>query len=347
MRLFGKIGISILLLFITFSCEEEVIQSIPVEQEFPFEISAADYSSSHFFLDTIYRHIFEDFHKEYPPYITSEMVANEINEVEVWILTHNIFEHGRRLAKTYFDLPSKQKRNSLYDSSSFTNLDTSIGKYEIGYFRRLEPGNEYRVQERTGILSFMIPLYQELAIAVSYSTLDNQYFGEFSGIDTNAIRPIILKLIKPININPYYKLAWDLMLKNIYKLDSSFSTLHEEDFDLEITFRTQNRVKDTLFMGGHLLRVVGFDNFADTGGATPDHRFDFLPMFTINKKYGEIIFPTLRPFDTGIKNYFVQNNPSVSVPDSLLFNALYDSMRTDARRSPKNRFFIKWRIQNH
>lgn len=274
-------------------------------------------------------------------------MANSINEIDVWISTTNMVELSLIYATAYINLPSKDSPSSLYDTTYDTLINPTQGKSEVGFFRKLVLNQDFIIHDMEGYISLRTKVNDDQAIAVAYSTNDKKYFGEFAGIDTAPHPSYTLKLIKPKYLNSSLKPAFDLMLKNIYKLDSSFSTLQAKDFDLEIMFRTQNRIKDTLFLGEHLLRIIGFDYHSDTAGYIPDNTFDFLPMFTIDKKYAEIIFPTLRPFDKGIKKYFKQKNPSVTVPDSLLFSAPYDSMQSIARRSPMNRFFIKWRIQNH
>jgi cell surface protein SprA len=273
------------------------------------------------------------------------MLYNSLTEIEVWINTTNAVELGRILARAYINLPTRTSRFDSYPILYDTLTESHPGKFEEGYFKRLEINKDYRVSEYTGTISMNFSVADNQTIAAAYRTYDGKYYGEFIGIDTNQM-PLILKLIKPRSIHPSYSPAWDMMLKNIYKLDTSLLSLPNNNFDLEIVYKSQNGLEDTTIIGEHLLRIVGLDKYSDNGGENPDHRFDFLPRFTIDRENGEIIFPTLRPFDSGIRDFFQQKNPPVNVPDSLLFPSFYDMRLTYEQQHPKSGYFIKWKFYN-
>ena len=90
------------------------------------------------------------------------------------------------------------------------------------------------------------------------------------------------------------------------------------------------------------MKVLGLDRFAPDGIPRPegDGQFDFRPGMTVYQDEGESIFPYVRPFDTGIRHYFVEHG--LPVPDSAFFSPeVYDSARVVAQQSAKNRYLMR------
>ena len=63
--------------------------------------------------------------------------------------------------------------------------------------------------------------------------------------------------------------------------------------------------------GTPLLQVMGLDRFDQNNQQTADQNFDFIPAVTIDVTHAELIFPELRPFDDGIRNYFAARGTTV------------------------------------
>ena len=100
-------------------------------------------------------------------------------------------------------------------------------------------------------------------------------------------------------------------------------------FDLSIQYEPGS---STRILDQPLLRVLGLDRFNTDG--TPsvdgDGQFDFRPGFTIDQTHGEIILPSLRPFDGGIRAYFASRG--IHFPDSVYCAPeIYDTTKTFAQ----------------
>ncbi|MBI5217002.1 MAG: cell surface protein SprA [Ignavibacteriae bacterium] len=294
------------------------------------DISPLRYSLSHFFVDTVYRKIFEEFHRVYPPQITSEMQQLEISEIEVWKAPTNAQVQGRKQARAYINLPPKIDRNETYDEDILSTLDSTVGSYYSGFFVRLEPNKDYKIHPVEGFISLNSAPNDNEIIAVSYSTIGGQsrYFGEFAGNDTNSTRPIVLKLIKPENLTESYYPAWKLQLRNIYSLDAR--DIKEGGLDLKVYYKpiVGNDIEDP--KGVNLLTLLQLDRYR-VGGEGPDNLFDFLPNFTIDKERGELIFPNLEPFDSALAEQFEANG--VKDYDSLILRGIYNRKLTEQERN--------------
>jgi len=95
-------------------------------------------------------------------------------------------------------------------------------------------------------------------------------------------------------------------------------------------------------VGTPLLKVMGLDRFDQNNQRVSDQNFDFIPGITIDVEHAELIFPTLRPFDDGIKQYFERQNPPVTGIDSLLFPDVYDTTQSGAANNTiSNKYFMK------
>ncbi|MBI3195521.1 MAG: cell surface protein SprA [Ignavibacteriae bacterium] len=305
------------------------------------DISPLRYSLSHFFVDTVYRKIFEEFHQEYPPRITGEMQQLEISEIEVWKAPTNAQVQGRKQARAYIKLGPKADRSGLYTEDELALLDSAVGSYYSGFFVRLEPNKDYKVHPIEGFISLNSAPNDNEIIAVSYSTIGGQlrYFGEFAGNDTNSTRPIVLKLVKPENLTQSFYPAWKLQLRNIYSLDAR--DIKETGLDLKVYYKpiVGNEIEDP--KGINLLKLLKLDRYR-IGGEGSDNLFDFLPNFTIDKERGELIFPNLEPFDSSLAEQFKANGATDY--DSLILRGIYDRKLTDQERNSLQRNIYTIRV---
>lgn len=311
------------------------------------EIYPQGYSSSYYFLDTVYRKFWTGLHSSASPTITPEMEENQVVQIDVWSSVQLTTTNSQNIKKgrAYVDLPHHDL-NGRYDDSVEVNLRTDPGgKYE-GNFIKLDAGKDYRFRFDGGrqvyggylILNTSIP--DDQALAVSYTVLgggQHRVYGSFP--DTTSDGRILLKLLKPpyLSRNPGYKPAWDLQLKNIYGLGGR--DLKSENFTFQLIRRTEGPDQDQV-KGQKLLEVVGLDRFDVQNNATPDNSFDFLPGLTVDIERAEVIFPSLRPFDSAIVQYFRSKGQTIS--DSLLFGDVYDTTFLAAQNNVvKNRYVMK------
>ncbi|HTK82446.1 MAG TPA: hypothetical protein VL633_09160 [Bacteroidota bacterium] len=300
-------------------------------------VSIADYSQSYYFVDTVYRKYWEPLHASTNPIITSEMMENEIWQLDVWLRVPTSIITDRSLVRgsAYANLPSHPP-GEFYPVGFESSLITSPGFYSSGYFKKLEPFTDYTflhsgAQLYGGYVVLNRPLSANEALAVTYSAgTPERVYGSTVYGDTANNGDIILKLIKPDQeLSPLIKPAWDLQIRSVYSTDIKYP--RPDNFDFHIYKEAGGR-RDEDVLGVPLLRVVGLDRFDQALNPIPDGRFDFLPNLTIDLERGDIIFPTLRPFDSTIVQYF--REASTVVPDSLLFHELYDATRSVVTSHP-------------
>ena len=95
-----------------------------------------------------------------------------------------------------------------------------------------------------------------------------------------------------------------MLIKSMYSI--GITDIQKEGFYLNIYRILPTSALSPSILGQSVLRVLGFDRYDANGVRVQygDGFFDFRPKMTINQSTGEIIFPSLRPFDDGIKDYF-------------------------------------------
>jgi len=96
-------------------------------------------------------------------------------------------------------------------------------------------------------------------------------------------------------------------------------------------------------MNEPLLRVFGIDRFTEGGtpAATGDGVFDFRPGRTVNLNRAEIIFPSLKPFDDGVADYFQPKGTILQDTSEYRFKEVYDTTQTFAQQSLRNRWVMR------
>ncbi len=307
-------------------------------QEVPFEKKTWEYSRDHYFVDTSYIQYFN-------PFYTSLQgnAAVQIVDAEVWITHLGPNDPNERKANAFLNLDSFDQTLKNYDT--LRNVNKSIpGEIEIGSWDKLDR-KDYVIHEYTGYITFNKSIQDGQAIAIAYRVAngigpsDDLFYGDFTNTLQKGDSILVLKLIKPKNLIPQFTAPWRMLLKNIYSLGGR--NISKQGFELQLFYQLPAKEPITEIAGVKLLSLFGFDNINDVGAKTPDNVFDYNPPFTIDEARGEIIFPHIRPFDDGIKEYFLKNG--ISVPaDSFTFKKLYDTTQLAAQyETSKDRFVIK------
>ncbi|MBI5473777.1 MAG: hypothetical protein HY961_15675 [Ignavibacteriae bacterium] len=345
----------VLILFFTVSlsvaylnCSRNEVVEPAVPKGTAFELTASDYATNYFFVDTSYLRLYEPFFQNTAPIITDP--AKQIVEIEVWQSFYgnnwvDLLNSIQGIA--HISLP---ERHNGYDSILRQSIPVD-GRIEGARFARLDSRHFELIGDGLlGLVAFRTLINDNQILAVAYRTADGKQFGEFSRnfspADTNVTR--ILKLIKPKNlivVGPIYNFAWKLMLKSVYQI--GVMDVSKNDFSFDVWRRSSGIEDATDLMGHRTLRVMGLDRYNSVGVPVPDgdNVFDFLPGHTINPQYGEIILPSLRPFDTGIRKYFQERGVSLSDSSEFLCSAAYDTTKTEARRHYTNRYFLRGRAR--
>ncbi len=331
-------------------------------QSSEFTIRAYDYSRMNYFLDAAYadtvdKNDLDLFYKFYGNPTPTINQAYFVKDIEVWkSISQTLHDPNEKNGIAYINLEEKGEKD-LYSDAKYRNESTQEvpGKIAKGRFIRLTQGTDYILHPETGYITFKTNIQDNDIVAVAYrrdylasGAEDDRFFGEFKSqfddyvknlkasnpgktINEDTIR-IILKLIKPQNVQPQDTLAWALMLKNIYPLNTR--NVKKDGFQLDIKYQPATGDPQSSFGSVRIINAFGLDIQDQSGNATPDGIFDFRPGITILPETGEIIFPKLQPFDRN----FPANIPDA---DSLRFKDLYDVTLTTAKQNTlKDKFII-------
>jgi cell surface protein SprA len=305
-----------------------------------FEIHVYDYSPNHFFLHKMYADrnlaIFNNFYSSPIPRVTDSVL---VKDIEVWKTITGLVNPNERKGNAFINLEPR-RRGDLLNAQRDSTLQSIPGIQEIGRrFMRLVQGVDYDYHAETGYISFRTQIQDQDAVAVAFRTEgpttspdDDRYYGEFlSDVSADTTALIVLKLVKPANLQPQFKDAWVLQLRNIYPIGGR--EVKEEGFKLDLLYRIEGQEPRSDYNGVKLLETFGLDRTDQSGtSATPDGAFDFFPNKTIKPSTGEVIFPFLEPFGRDLPN---------SLPDSLMYNAVYDTTVTFAKQDrSKDKFLI-------
>jgi cell surface protein SprA len=308
-------------------------------QDQPFELRAYQYSTSHYFLDTLYRSWFSRYYDgaNFTPEINP---AIYVTDEEVWVQSvtsvvppeaRNVVAHIILAAR-----PQQGYPDSLWKAGPVP------GQIEVGQFVKLSR-DQYVIHRETGYITLNTDVRPEQAIAVAYKikggAAGETVYGDFSNVARDTSAPLVLKLVKPANLDPQYKVAWSLMLKNIYPIGGR--DLKKEKFNVGIYYQPPGVEPQDNIAQINLMQLLRLDKTDEAGTGPPDNKFDFTPGITIDPARGEIIFPSLEPFREGIKNGFADHHVTVP-PDSFAYGDVYDTTVTAARNNnTRDRFSIK------
>lgn len=298
-----------------------------------YSIRAYDYSENHYFIDKVYADsvLFRQYYLNVPSITNPDLF---VNEIEVWksinIITSD--KSKERFANAYLDLNPLGPSGTYPDSLKKTLENPIPGKQETGRFQLLTQGIDYDLHAETGYISFKTSIQDQDVIAVSFNrgrSGSDVTYGEF--VSTTQDTFIVLKLVKPRNLQPQFRDAWQLKLKNIYPTGSR--NVKKEGFDFRILYevvgRDPSNELETQAGNIKLLEAFGFDSQGEGGNATPDNKFDWRPGLTIFPETGEIIFPFLQPFGKNIPEGL----------EDFTYQDVYDTTKTFARQ---NKIADKW-----
>lgn len=332
-----------------------------------FKLNAIDYEDNqHYFLGHYFLGKYDDALDSYPQ-IKSRIT---INRIEVWVLDQGsgslsdqkgilgIRDMGEGIAG-YPD----NSQNNLYqgitglggairdvntaynaiNGKSFPNANGVLETYTDGeqfIFNRKArklTSNEFTYQPQLGYISLNQRLNDNQLLAVSYSyTLngDSKVYkvGEFS--EESPV--LITKVLKPNTTVRTTSPMWDLMMKNIYSLNTN--QINSDGFLLNVYYRDSqsgkvNYLPNTPLQDLNLLKLFNWDrlnmnnDLQENGGVTGDGIFDFVPKITVDPENGKVIFTKAKPFGAYLQSRLGSNDPK------FVFNDLYDQQKQVASQS--------------
>jgi len=292
-----------------------------------------EYSTNHYFIDTLYADpaVYNQYYKTSPPTTNSALY---VSEIEVWKTTTGVIQPGKeKRGNAFLFLEPLAGTNVSYPESYRDSLMQSKAGEIIGNqrFVKLEKDVDYTFNEYTGVITFRTLVNENEGVAVAYKSR-NGNFGEMAAPNENKPM-LVLKMVKPPNLQPSFKTAWKLMLKNIYPLGGK--KIKKEGFKLYIKYQLEGVELQDNINGLKLLQAFGFDKVNASGNSSPDNEFDYIPDITILPETGEVIFPVLEPFRNDLP-------PELRTSDNkYAYEDIYTNSQTMARlQTIKDKFVL-------
>ncbi len=374
-----------------FSQQKTESQSIQVTggaQMTEFMIRADEYEENrHFFLAQHFRGNYDNALSTLPN-VSSNI---EITRLEVWVTNIGAATEDNRNIVAFSDLgeyaphnqqvtgpgehspePPRNQTNNLITEvvdpgqiRTISNVNSYLGvidftsgsDYEnVENARRLR-SNEYTYNSQLGFISLnrTINPDQVLAVAFEYTVIGDTTtyrVGEFTN-DISAPDGLIVKLLKSTTVETNHP-RWDLMMKNIYSLDSY--QVSRDQFRLNVLYESEEHGIPVGFLeegpgdvqGQPLIRVMGLDRLNTQMDPHPDGVFDFIDNAatrggTIQSDNGRIYFPVVEPFGEHLRKKLQDED----LGDKYAFDSLYTTTKNRAQQFPeKNRWFLEGRFQS-
>lgn len=315
-----------------------------------FSLRAYDWAKNHFFLDTVYKKIYDEYFKYSTPIIPPSSSYYRIKRYEVYESASDIRDYATRSANGIaIDTLTPVGDGQKY-SSSFKKSPIIEGRVEKASFMLLD-STRYRIDRNLGTLHFK-SLREDRFYAVAYSIEgptdspnDDIYYGTFSNV-TEQKDTMVLKLIYRPNLQPAFKTLWSRQMKNIYQINASNVTTADTKISLWY-IRQSNDSTDVLEgVPDKLVTIFGVDQVTNgSGAAPPDGQFDLRPPY-FDALYGEITFPSSEPFGDGLRKYFAKDkigNPDLA--ELYTFDDVYDTTyAAAARNTARDRFRISGEV---
>jgi cell surface protein SprA len=311
-----------------------------------FEIRSWNYSENNFFLDELYASTAPEenyFFRYYSNPVPDIDPRVEVIDIEVWKSTATVVQDKQRerLANAFIDLPGRSRNNPYPETFRQTIENPIPGEQETGRFIKLTPDVDFKLHPETGYITLLTSVQEQDVIAVAFrvqgqsqTSEDDIFYGEFVNQAPSDTSRLILKLVKPKNLQPRFEQAWRLQLRNIYYLGGR--DIKQEGFEFKITYAFEGQGDPVQELTGEngqpvrLLEAFGLDRYDANKQPNPDGFFDWLPPITILPQSGEVIFPVLEPFGRDL--------PDV-LPDSLAYTSIYDTQKIF---SQQNKIKDKW-----
>ena len=282
-------------------------------QTYPFDDRQLE-RNQYFFLDESFR----ENYKKYDANFVHQRPAQTIQNIAVYKSaipnTQDVFYRG--VAFYDNDLAPSRVPEVADDKDAihamyidYASRD-EIPHGELATFKELIEGNDYIVDYDLGYIRLNVPAQNDEIIAVAYTLFDGPKVGSYP----RRGNELILKELKGKSPTKEDQ-NWDLAWKNVYWVGTQKLNLSDFSFNM---FRGSQK-EETTPEGKSWLEVFGLDRRSRDGSLSPDGIIDSV---FIDKTYGEIHFPDLRPFDP--EGYTIDGAPVKAAIDSLVNPDLYD-----------------------
>ena len=310
-----------------------------------FQIKVWNYAPNHFFVDTAYKKIYNDYYKYSTPIIPKDASNMRIKQIQVWEASTDLRNPHISAGVAVSDLPPiRRKMGENYDDA-LRKLPLKTGFVERGRFQLLD-SHQYYVDYNLGTITFR-NFRQDRLYAVSYrmegataDTLDDETVGEFSN-QVALGDTILLRLLYRPNLLPSYKDLWDRQMKNRYNIGASNINLADTKIEIWYTRKSNDSTEQLDGADRKIVTMLGVDRVTNsTGSEPPDGLFDINNKAFINTELGFISFPHAEPFGNGLVEYF-ESIGNKDLANQYVFRQIYDTTMDIARRNTaKDRFII-------
>jgi len=251
----------------------------------------------YFFADMFYRNNFENGFKD-NPLVFSYQAGTEILQLEIWESTTYDNTEGRT-AVADVDVSKYLDGQNNYTNVDLDDVVQEEGKIEKGFFRRLQPNQEYTFDKYMGYFKLNQPIENNKILAVAYVTAGANAVpvGTMNEMLSDTNQVVVLKLIKPRAMQPSYSEVWPLMMRNVYSLGGS--NIEKDGFELRLEKNVTGE-HSTYPDGGSksYLNLFQMDVLDENNAplADGDEKIDNNP-YIIDYANGILTMPVLQPFN--------------------------------------------------
>ncbi len=343
-----------------------------------FEIRGSNYDENkHFFLGHFFRENYEAWLNRIPQVISGVNVTR----VEVYLFNRNNDTETLRNYVSFSDLGESENAvntptsndieelllySAIKANSQVRDVNEAIGILESEFnlangsdFERVTSArklkdSEYSFHSGLGYISLVRPLRDDEVLGVSYQYTYNgevytvgEMAEDYSKRSDDEV--IYLKMLRPGGGPKPYLRTWDLMMKNIYRLNAS--QIGREGFDLRVIYNDDRtgQYNPSLHEGKQtkdipLIELLKLDRLNRNNDPQRDGNFDFVEGITIDVNNGLLIFPTTEPFGSTLASYFDEDEQALV--SKYVYDTLYRTTKADAELyTTLNKFYIRGKVQ--
>ncbi len=320
---------------------------------------------------------FYNYRAAFPDQRTAPVIVKPewyIKDIEVWVSrttsSGTITDPEERQVVAFMnldDLGVYQPTDAQFPSTYTNPIDLldpnstvtpESGLIEVGTFKRMQRDVDFKFNPVTGIVTLNQSLQDDQIIAVAFRvegassiSEDDNLYGTFAGdtrlktyFDKDGVEVpsrMVLKLVKPKNLGPSFTTAWKLKVRSIYSLNTRNLTAADlANFKIVLRNGGQPDLETLEGTNAQLIRLFGLD-YTDENGGGPDGKIDFVPGETVDPVRGEIIFPTLEPWNDGMKTLYEKLfNGDPAEIEKYTYPEVYEQTKTQARQSSNDKILI-------